>query len=43
MRRLIHRLERRLVAAYEFWQNCWHYIGRGHPPRTAWHMARNTL
>lgn len=43
MRRLIRKIERQLIAAFEFWQNYWYYLCRGHSPRQAWQLASNTL
>lgn len=43
MRRLIRRAENAVLDVYEFWANIIYYLGKGHHPRQAFSLARDTL
>lgn len=43
MGKLIRNAERRIVSAFEFWQNFFYYLDKGYRPRKAWELAGYTL
>ena len=43
MRRLINRIERKIVSIYEFWQCLAYYLNNGYGLRAAYFLARNRI